>query len=157
MSEDKNIKTGSVDSSNQPERPQFDGAPERDFLEGFLSKPSQPEGGSAPSADDITDSNPEISTAVVEAIKGIFDPEIPVNIYDLGLIYNVWTDDESVVHVVMTLTTPHCPVAESMPNEVGQVAESVAGVQRAEVDLVWEPPWDPSKMSEAAQLELGFI
>ena len=151
MSEDKNIK------KTETERPQFEGKPERDFLEGFLSKPDTASDEVYDENAKPTDANPELSERVVEAIKGIFDPEIPVNIYDLGLIYNVSTDEDSVITVIMTLTTPHCPVAESMPGEVGQVAEAVEGVQRAVVKLVWEPPWDPSRMSEAAQLELGFI
>lgn len=151
MSEDKEMK------KQETERPQFDGKPERDFLEGFLSKPDHVEGEAYSENDVVVDAKPELSESVVEAIKGIFDPEIPVNIYDLGLIYNVSTDEDSVTTVIMTLTTPHCPVAESMPGEVGQVAEAVEGVQRAVVKLVWEPPWDPSRMSEAAQLELGFI
>jgi FeS assembly SUF system protein len=151
MSENNDIKNESS------VRPQFDPKPERDFLEGFLSKPDIDTGEVYSEDNQVADANPEISERVVEAIKGIFDPEIPVNIYDLGLIYNVSTDEDGVATIIMTLTTPHCPVAESMPGEVGQVAEGVEGVMRADVKLVWEPPWDPSRMSEAAQLELGFI
>lgn len=157
MSDEENIEKESDNQAESVERPVYEDLPKRDFLEGFLDKPEQPEGGVTPPESEMVDCKPEISAAVIEGIKGIFDPEIPVNIYELGLIYNVWTDNDSVTHIVMTLTTPHCPVAETMPNEVGQVAEGVAGVQKAEVILVWEPPWDPSKMSEAAQLELGFI
>jgi len=94
---------------------------------------------------------------VIDALCQIYDPEIPVNIYDLGLIYDVVADDNGNVTITMTLTTPHCPVAETMPGEVEMRALYVDGVQDATVNLVWDPPWDPSKMSEAAQLELGFL
>ncbi|MCB2083906.1 MAG: SUF system Fe-S cluster assembly protein [Sphingomonadaceae bacterium] len=121
----------------------------RDYLEGFLQK--QPESESAGGA------GGELQGAVIAALKEIYDPEIPVNIYDLGLIYGVEVDDESAVTVIMTLTTPHCPVAESMPGEVELRAASVPGVRDAEVTLVWDPPWDPSKMSDEARLELGML
>jgi FeS assembly SUF system protein len=93
---------------------------------------------------------------IIVALKEIYDPEIPVNIYDLGLIYNVEVNEGSAV-VTMTLTTPHCPVAESMPQEVEIRVESVPGVRDAEVVLVWEPAWDPAKMSDEARLELGML
>ena len=91
------------------------------------------------------------------ALKEIFDPEIPVNIYDLGLIYGVEVDDNASVVVTMTLTTPHCPVAESMPGEVEMRVCSVPGVRDAEVNLVWDPPWDMGKMTDEARLELGML
>ena len=94
---------------------------------------------------------------VVEAMRTVYDPEIPVNIYDLGLIYGVEVDDESDVTVTMTLTTPHCPVAETMPGEVELRAASVPGVRDAEVNLVWDPPWGPDKMTDEARLELGML
>ena len=94
---------------------------------------------------------------VIAALKEIYDPEIPVNIYELGLIYGVDVDDEGDVTVTMTLTTPHCPVAESMPGEVELRVGAVPGVRDAEVNLVWDPPWDPSKMSDEARLELGML
>ena len=121
----------------------------RDYLEGFLA--AKPEGVAlgAPGGD--------LYEAVVAALKDIFDPEIPVNIYDLGLIYGVEVDDNSGVVVTMTLTTPHCPVAESMPGEVELRVSSVPGVRDAEVNLVWDPPWDPAKMSDEARLELGML
>ena len=121
----------------------------RDYLEGFLQK--KPEG--------LTAGEPggDLYEAVVAALKEIYDPEIPVNIYDLGLIYGVEVDEESDVTVTMTLTTPHCPVAETMPGEVELRAASVPGVRDAEVNLVWDPPWGPDKMTDDARLELGML
>lgn len=121
----------------------------RDYLEGFLQKKPETAGpGGAGGA---------LQEAVVAALKEIYDPEIPVNIYDLGLIYGVEVDDESDVVVTMTLTTPHCPVAETMPGEVELRAASVPGVRDAEVNLVWDPPWAPEKMTDEARLELGML
>ena len=94
---------------------------------------------------------------MIDALKEIYDPEIPVNIYELGLIYGVDIADEAHARVTMTLTTPHCPVAESMPAEVELRVMSVPGIATAEVDLVWDPPWDPAKMSDEARLELGML
>ena len=121
----------------------------RDYLEGFLAEKPQ---GSAPGAP-----GGDIYEAVVSALKEIFDPEIPVNIYELGLIYGVDVTDEGSVTVTMTLTTPHCPVAESMPGEVELRVSAVPGVRDAEVNLVWDPPWDMAKMSDEARLELGML
>jgi FeS assembly SUF system protein len=94
---------------------------------------------------------------VIEVLKGIYDPEIPVNIYELGLIYEVTVDDDSNVHVLMTLTSPMCPVAESLPPEVEEKIAAVDGVASAKVEVTWDPPWDPEMMSEAAKLELGMF
>lgn len=121
----------------------------RDYLEGFLQKKPEQVAAGEPGG--------EIHDAVIAALKEIYDPEIPVNIYDLGLIYGVEVDDQSDVVVSMTLTTPNCPVAESMPAEVELRAGSVPGVRDAEVVLVWDPPWDPQKMSDEARLELGML
>ena len=98
-----------------------------------------------------------IYDGVVNALKEIYDPEIPVNIYELGLIYGVEVSPDNDVTVLMTLTTPHCPVAESMPGEVELRVGAVPGVRDAEVTLVWDPPWDPAKMSDEARLELGML
>jgi FeS assembly SUF system protein len=98
----------------------------------------------------------ETQAAVIDAIKRCYDPEIPVNIYELGLIYDVHVDDAGRAHIRMTLTSPMCPVAESLPFEVQTRVRAVEGVSEAAVELVWDPPWDPSRMSEAARLELGF-
>jgi FeS assembly SUF system protein len=99
----------------------------------------------------------EIEKEVVEALKSIYDPEIPVNIYELGLIYNVDVRDDRSVEVRLTLTSPMCPVAGSLPPEVEAKVAQVSGVTASTVDLVWDPPWEPSMMSEAAKLELGMM
>lgn len=93
---------------------------------------------------------------IVKAIQTVYDPEIPINIWEVGLIYEVNIDDEGKAHVLMTLTSPNCPVAESLPNDVKTVVAAVDGVTESEVEITWDPPWDPEMMSEAAQLELGF-
>ena len=90
-------------------------------------------------------------------MKTIFDPEIPVNIYELGLIYKVRIEEPDQVYIKMTLTSPNCPVAESLPIEVESEVNALEEVSRAFVEIVWEPPWNPEMMSEAAKLELGFI
>ena len=94
---------------------------------------------------------------VIAAISEIFDPEIPVNIYDLGLIYDVHVGDEGKIDVVMTLTSPHCPVAEILPGQVKSRVELVEGVNEVDLELTWDPPWTPENMSEPAKLELGFM
>ena len=156
MNEERRIEIEEVDEAPKPPKARVsDISPteaferKRDYLSGFLSqKPVEPlpvePGG-------------DIYEAVIEALKEIYDPEIPVNIYDLGLIYEVQVSPESHVKVLMTLTTPNCPVAESMPGEVELRVGSVPGVGNAEVELVWDPPWDPQKMSDEAKLELGML
>ena len=121
----------------------------RDYLEGFLAQQPRAELRGEPGG--------ALYEAVVEALKEIYDPEIPVNIYDLGLIYGVEVTEEGHVVVTMTLTTPHCPVAESMPGEVELRVSAVPGIATADVNLVWDPPWDPGKMSDEAKLELGML
>ena len=98
----------------------------------------------------------DIKSKVVEEIKKIYDPEIPVNIYELGLIYKVEVDIKNKVNIDMTLTSPNCPVAESLPKEVKDNIMKVEGVSDVNLNLVWEPPWDKDKMSEAAKLELNL-
>ncbi len=98
----------------------------------------------------------DIKSKVIEAVKKIYDPEIPVNIYELGLIYKIDVDEKNKVNVDMTLTSPNCPVAESLPNEVKENIKKVEGVSDVNLNLVWEPPWDKNKMSEAAKLELNL-
>ena len=98
----------------------------------------------------------EIKNKVIEEIKKIYDPEIPVNIYELGLIYKIEVDEKNKVDIDMTLTSPNCPVAESLPNDVKEIIMKVEGVSDVILNLVWEPPWDKDKMSEAAKLELNL-
>jgi len=98
----------------------------------------------------------DIKSKVIEAVKNIYDPEIPVNIYELGLIYKIDVDEKNKVNVDMTLTSPNCPVAESLPNDVKENIKKVEGVSDVNLNLVWEPPWDKDKMSEAAKLELNL-
>jgi FeS assembly SUF system protein len=155
--ESRKFTVEEVDTAPQPVRARVDDAEtpsdklgrKRDYLEGFLAAAPP---GVAPGAP-----GGSLYEGVVAALKDIFDPEIPVNIYDLGLIYGVDVADDSGVVVTMTLTTPHCPVAESMPGEVELRVASVPGVRDCEVNLVWDPPWDMAKMTDEARLELGML
>lgn len=157
MNEERKIVVEEVEAVSAPPRARVDEAEspaaklerKRDYLEGFLQQKPQ----------DLAPGEPggSIYDGVIAALKDIFDPEIPVNIYDLGLIYGVEVDPEGAVAVTMTLTTPHCPVAESMPGEVELRVGAVPGVRDCEVNLVWDPPWDPAKMSDEARLELGML
>ena len=158
--EDPKFAVEEVEAVSMPRRARVDDIPEpvetpaekldrkRDYLEGFLA--AKPEG--------VAPSEPggDIYEGVISALKEIFDPEIPVNIYDLGLISGVELNGGHAL-VTMTLTTPHCPVAESMPGEVELRVGSVPGVGDAEVVLVWDPPWGPDKMTDEARLELGML
>ena len=156
MNEERKIETEEVGSVPPPPRARVtpETPPEtferkRDYLAGFLAeqKPEPEKGGAGG----------ELQEAVIEALKSIYDPEIPVDIYELGLIYDVAISEDGDAVIAMTLTTPHCPVAESMPGEVELRVLSVPGIRDAEVKLVWDPPWDPSKMSDEARLELGML
>jgi FeS assembly SUF system protein len=98
----------------------------------------------------------DLKESIIKEIKKIYDPEIPVNIYDMGLIYNIKVNEDKKIDIEMTLTSPNCPVAESLPNEVKQNILKVSGVKDVDLKLVWDPPWDKDKMSEAAKLELGL-
>ena len=121
----------------------------RDYLAGFLAEKPEPLAGNEPGG--------ELYEAVIASLKEIYDPEIPVNIYDLGLIYGVDVTGDGHTVITMTLTTPHCPVAESMPGEVELRVGTVPGVGDVEVNLVWDPPWNPALMSDEAKLELGML
>ncbi len=156
------VNSETVESVDKPPRAKVEDAVEdvsaalgsqiarkRDYLEGFLA--------AAPAEVAPADPGGALYESVIEALREIFDPEIPVNIYDLGLIYGVEVGEGGDVSVAMTLTTPHCPVAESMPGEVELRVGAVPGVRDAEVNLVWDPPWDPAKMSDEARLELGML
>ncbi len=151
MNQERKIETEEVGSVTPPPRarvtPEFER--KRDYLSGCLSGETTP-AEDAPANDDL-------KAAVIEALKSIYDPEIPVDIYELGLIYDVDISEDGDAVVTMTLTTPHCPVAESLPNEVELRVLSVPGIRDAVVNLVWTPPWDPSKMSDEARLELGML
>jgi len=111
------------------------------------------------------DATPELSTPereairerVIEELRTVFDPEIPINIYELGLVYEVEVKPDAYVLIQMTLTSPACPVAETLPGEVELRAKGAEGVKDVEVELVWDPPWGPDRMSEAARLQLGFM
>ena len=98
----------------------------------------------------------ELKEKIIEEIKKIYDPEIPVNIYDLGLIYDIKVENKNTAKVKMTLTSPNCPVAESLPKEVKDGIMQVEGIDNVDLDLVWDPPWDKDRMSEAAKLELNL-
>ncbi|MBX9859771.1 MAG: SUF system Fe-S cluster assembly protein [Sphingomonas sp.] len=149
-----NFDVEQVDSVPTPPKARVETAAEtferkRDYLDGFLKQAPQGVSSGEPGG--------ETYEAVVAALKDIYDPEIPVNIYDLGLIYGVDVTTEGHAVITMTLTTPHCPVAETMPAEVELRVGAVPGVGSAEVNLVWDPSWDPSKMSDEARLEMGML
>ena len=133
-----------------------------DFYGNVERQPSElaAESGGADSSNQLgTDSGERssIETEIVNALKEVYDPEIPVNIYDLGLIYRVDLQADGFVELDMTLTTPGCPVAETFPGIVANAVRSVAGVSDVNVDIVWDPPWTQDRMSEAALLQLGLL
>lgn len=160
---DKRFEVEEVDGVTPPPRARVDDAGneaasetpseklerKKDYLEGFLAQ--------QPSAVSPGEPGGAVYEGVIDALREIYDPEIPVNIYDLGLIYGVDVTEEGDVAITMTLTTPHCPVAESMPGEVEMRTCAVPGVRDAEVNLVWDPPWGPNLMSDEARLELGML
>ncbi|MCC2978371.1 SUF system Fe-S cluster assembly protein [Sphingomonas sp. PL-96] len=157
MDETRRIAVEEVDAVDAPRKARVDDVVDapaaeprrRDYLDGFLAQKPEPQSAGEPGG--------AIYDGVIQALKEIYDPEIPVNIYDLGLIYGVDVTEGGHVAVTMTLTTPHCPVAESMPGEVELRVGAVPGVGTAEVNLIWDPPWDPQKMSDEAKLELGML
>jgi FeS assembly SUF system protein len=151
VNEERKIETEEVETVAPPPRARVTETFERkrDYLTGFLSGETKPV--------DEAPVNEDLKNSVVEALKSVYDPEIPVDIYELGLIYDIAISEDGDALVTMTLTTPHCPVAESLPNEVELRVLSVPGIRDAEVKLVWDPPWDPSKMSDEARLELGML
>jgi FeS assembly SUF system protein len=99
----------------------------------------------------------DLESQIVEVLRTVYDPEIPVNIYEMGLIYTIRATADGTVFIAMTLTSPACPVAGSLPIEVEQKIRAIPGVTSAKVEIVWDPPWTPEKMSEAAKLQLGFM
>jgi FeS assembly SUF system protein len=156
MNEENSFAIEEVDAVEAPPRARVEAAEpaapverKRDYLEGFLAQ--------KPAGDAPGEPGGALYEAVVDALKEIYDPEIPVNIYDLGLIYGVDVTADGHAVVTMTLTTPNCPVAESMPMEVELRVGAVPGIGTSEVNLVWDPAWDPQKMSDDAKLELGML
>jgi FeS assembly SUF system protein len=151
MNRERKIETEEVNAVTQPPRARVTEGFERkkDYLAGFLAGEKQEEAAGGAGSD--------LQASVVEVLKSIYDPEIPVDIYELGLIYGVDISEDGDATITMTLTTPHCPVAESLPQEVELRTMSVPGIRDAVVNLVWDPPWDPSKMSDEARLELGML
>ena len=154
MSEDRMIKVEEVTSVEAPPKARVEDvetAPEklerkRDYLAGFLAAtPPQPAGDA------------DLQEAVIDALKEIFDPEIPVNIYDLGLIYTITINDEDDVDIVMTLTAPGCPVAGEMPEWVQNAVEAIPGIRSVNVTMTFDPQWGMDMMSDEARLELGFM
>ncbi|MEO7240053.1 MAG: SUF system Fe-S cluster assembly protein [Sphingomicrobium sp.] len=160
MNKERKIEIEEVDAATPPPRARVADAEtvtepferKRDYLTGFLAEQNLADEPAAANG-----AGSDLQAAVVEALKSIYDPEIPVDIYELGLIYDVAIDPDGDAVVTMTLTTPHCPVAESLPQEVELRVLGVPGIRDAEVKLVWDPPWDPSKMSDEARLELGML
>jgi FeS assembly SUF system protein len=156
MNEERKIEVEEVDGVPPPPRARVAETPaesferKRDYLAGFLAGETKP-------AEEWNPAQEELKSAVIDALKSIYDPEIPVDIYELGLIYDIAVSQDGDALVTMTLTTPHCPVAESLPNEVELRVLGVPGIRDAEVKLVWDPPWDPSRMSDEARLELGML
>ncbi|MBN8701541.1 MAG: DUF59 domain-containing protein [Bacteroidetes bacterium] len=105
----------------------------------------------------IVTNNTELTQKVIDVIKSCYDPEIPVDIWELGLIYEINLNDDAELSVQMTLTSPSCPVAETLPPEVEQKLRDIPGIKSAKINLTFEPPWEKSMMSDVAQLELGFM
>jgi FeS assembly SUF system protein len=123
--------------------------------EADMNQPTEPLEGAPLIAPSSTDH--PLYDQVVEACRSVYDPEIPVNIYELGLVYTIDINDENEVRVIMTLTAPGCPVAGEMPGWVAEAIEPLPGVKHVDVDLTWEPPWGMDMMSDEARLELGFM
>jgi len=106
---------------------------------------------------DITLLKKDLEEKIIQELKTVYDPEIPVNIYDIGLIYKLTIDDDFLVHIMMTLTTPNCPVAESLPQEVREKIKAVDGVKDVDLELTFEPPWTMEMLTDEAKLELGLM
>ena len=157
MTDGRTIRVEEVESVEAPPKARVEDvetAPEklerkRDYLEGFLS--------AKPAAVDPHAVGGDLYEAVIDALKEIYDPEIPVNIYDLGLVYTVAIDAENAVNIAMTLTAPGCPVAGEMPGWVADAVNSVPGVKQVDVAMTFDPPWGMEMMSDEARLELGFM
>ncbi len=170
MNEKPDRDVMSVDGAEPAAKPARPIAPQQggSFLAGFLAEqntadmdhgaaedPAADTGGTI--ADTPAKTPEDLQERAIGVLRQIFDPEIPVNIYDLGLIYGVDVGDDMIITVTMTLTSPHCPVAEIMPGEVEVKTNAIAGAKGSEVKLVWDPPWDFTKMTDEARLELGLL
>jgi FeS assembly SUF system protein len=142
------------DQTNQPDPATSPGAQGDDIESG--STDAAADNPPSVSLQSVADDD-SLLDRVISGMREVFDPEIPLNIYDLGLIYRIDIDTDNQVAIDMTLTSPNCPVAGSLPGEVENAARGVAGVADVVVELVWDPPWDPQVMSEAARLELGLF
>lgn len=159
MNEEAKFTVEQVDAVKPPRRARVEDAVEetsaaklerkRDYLEGFLSQKPAPLAPGEPGG--------ELYDAVVAALKEIYDPEIPVNIYDLGLVYTIEISPENAVDITMTLTAPGCPVAGEMPGWVADAVEPLPGVKQVDVHMTFDPPWGMDMMSDEARLELGFM
>lgn len=124
---------------------------------GAVQAPQQPESASAAEPAQTDEAAGSLETRVVQALRSVYDPELPVNIYELGLIYKLAITEAGQVDIDMTLTAPNCPVAGSLPGQVEQVVQAVPGVSAVKVNLVWDPPWTQQRLSDAAKLELGLL
>jgi FeS assembly SUF system protein len=136
-----------------------DAPPEQRPAESPQPVPSEPAAATMhpPSTGESGEQNPELKNKIIEVIKTCYDPEIPVNIYELGLIYDVRLDEENNAHVKMTLTAPSCPAAQSLPAQVRAKIEALEEIKSASVEIVFDPPWNPNKMSDSAKLVLNIL
>ncbi len=143
-------------SDKKDSRPMWSAAADDGYLDRFVAGETDAAADAAPAPENPA-GTPDLEARVIATLRQIYDPEIPVNIYDLGLIYGVEVDANGGVAVAMTLTTPHCPVAETLPMEVDMKLRALEGVRDVDVEVVWDPPWDMSRMSDEARLELGLL
>jgi FeS assembly SUF system protein len=154
-SQDYQQATPTTDTDKSP----IDTLPNADTPQNTEEKPSEAHTPDASSARRgfVSDIQHPLYTMIIDAVRTVYDPELPVNLYDLGLIYTIAIDEDNHVDIEMTLTTPGCPVAGEMPGMVASAVEPLPGVRTVDVVLVWDPPWDISRMSEEARLELGLL
>ena len=138
-------------------RPVWSPAADDGYLDRFVGGETDDAAAETAAPDDSATDETDLKARVIALLRQIYDPEIPVNIYDLGLIYGVEVGADGDVAVAMTLTTPHCPVAETLPMEVDMKLRTLEGVRDVDVEVVWDPPWDMSRMSDEARLELGLL
>ena len=149
-----NLNSDSMLNAEQPDTPETPVNPDAVTVESTQNPPS-PEPPSTPSDDPLM--TLKLKPRIIEAISKVYDPEIPVNIYELGLIYDIRINADAAVKVQMTLTAPNCPAAQVLPAQVTTAVKEVTDVTDATVEVVWEPPWDQTKMSDAAKLQLGLL